>query len=617
MTKLPVDSIIPEILAALAAGSTVVVQAPPGSGKSTRIPVALLDAPWLDGQKVLMLEPRRLATVNLAGWISRQMGEEVGGTVGYAVRFDRKTSARTRLEIITEGLLTRRLQSDPYLESVGAVIFDEFHERTIHADTALALCLDLQQTIRPELRIIIMSATLDAAKIAALLPHARTVFSDGGLHPVDIRYLGSPAADTVTSVVQSVSLALRENRGDILVFLPGSGEIRRALVLLQEQHPGGDILFLPLYGDIPFTEQQRAITPADRRKVVLATNIAETSLTIEGVTVVIDAGFVRRSRFDRSRALDRLITERISRASAAQRAGRAGRLQSGSCYRLWSEHQHHALLPFDPPEILTADLSELALTLALWGVTNAERLTWSDPPPPAALLEARRTLRLLGALDAADRITATGRRVAALPLPPRIARLLVTAVDSGCGPMGADIAAILAERDFTRSCRGQITATSSDLVDRLEALQAWRRSPGGPTTTGGIDSVAIRAVARLSAQLQRLAAIKAEDYLPVVDRVSLLAATAFPDRIAAQREPGSRRYLLANGTGATLDIRSGTHQCRFYRSHCYGWRRKRRWPDFFRINAGTGNNQKIFRRHRQQETTCSLGSGAAPGYCQR
>jgi len=556
MTSCPVDSIIPEVLAVLAAGSTVVVQAPPGSGKSTRIPPALLAAPWLKGQKILMLEPRRLAAVNLAGWISRQMGEDVGETVGYAVRFDRKTSPRTRLEIVTEGLLTRRLQSDPYLESVGAVIFDEFHERTIHADTALALCLDLQQTIRPELRIIIMSATLDAAKIAALLPHARTVFSDGAIHPVDIRYLGSKA-DIISNVVQCVSLALREKNGDILVFLPGSGEIRRTLSLLQEIYPDSDILFLPLYGDLSFAQQQRALAAAGHRKVVLATNIAETSLTIEGVTVVIDAGFVRRARFDRSRALDRLVTERISRASAAQRAGRAGRLQPGSCFRLWSEHQQNALLPFDPPEILTADLSELVLNMALWGVSNPERLVWSDPPPPAALLEARRTLRLLGALDAADRITPIGRKMAALPLQPRIARLLITAVDSGCGPMGADIAAILSERDFSRSARVQTAATSSDLVDRLETLQAWRRTPANVTAGGETDSTAIRAVARLSAQLQRIASIKTNDYLPAADSVSLLAAAAFPDRIAAQREPGSRRYLLANGKGATLDPRSG------------------------------------------------------------
>ncbi len=557
MTRCPIDSIIPEVHAALEAGSTVIIQAPPGSGKSTRIPVALLDARWLGAQKILMLEPRRLAAVNLAGWISRQLGEDVGRTVGYAVRFERKISATTRLEIITEGLLIRRLLSDPFLDSVGAVIFDEFHERTIHADTALALCLDLQQTIRPELRIIIMSATLDTAKIAALVPHARTIISDGAIHPVAIRYSGTPGEDLVKIAVQGVSIALQENKGDILVFLPGSGEIRRALSLLRKLHSDDSIIFLPLYGDIPFAEQQRAITPADRRKVVLATNIAETSLTIEGVTVVVDSGFVRRSRFDRSRALDRLVTERISRASAAQRAGRGGRLQPGVCYRLWSEHQQNALLPFDPPEILCADLCELVLNLALWGVNNPDQLTWSDPPPLPAIIEARRTLRLLGALDDADRITLVGRRLAQLPLHPRIARLLITAVDSGCGSMGADIAAILSERDFFRSGRRQPAATSSDLVDRLETLQAWRRSPDSPAVAGETDSTAIRSVARLSSQLQRIASINGGDYLPAVASVSLLAAAAFPDRIAAQREPGSRRYLLANGKGATLDPMSG------------------------------------------------------------
>lgn len=562
LTGFPVDKLIPDVLAFLAEGRIVIIQAPPGSGKSTRIPVALLDAPWLDQQKILLLEPRRLAAVNLAGWISRQRGEEVGGTVGYAVRFDRKLSARTRLEIVTEGLLTRRLQSDPFLESVGAVIFDEFHERTIHADTALALCLDLQQTIRPELRIILMSATLDAAKIAALLPHAQTVFSDGGIHPVDIRYFGGHTSDTVKNTVQAISLALREKKGDILVFLPGSGEIRKVLSLLQELYPGGDTLFLPLYGAIPFSEQQLAITPASRRKVVLATNIAETSLTIEGVTVVVDSGLVRRSRFDRAKALDRLVTERISKASAAQRAGRAGRLQPGICYRLWSEHQHNALLPFDPPEILTSDLCELALNLALWGVSDPQQLTWSDPPPLAALLEARRTLRLLGALDDGDRITAIGRRVAALPLPPRIARLLVAAIDSGCGSMGADVAAILAERDFYSSSK-QIAATSSDLVDRLETLLAWRCTPGKQSQNDWVDSAAIRTVDRLSIQLQRIASIKPVRYIPVVDVVSLLAAAAFPDRIAAQREPGSKRYLLANGKGALLDQQSGIVNARF------------------------------------------------------
>jgi ATP-dependent helicase HrpB len=563
MNRLPVDSIITDILATLATGAPVIVQAPPGSGKSTRIPVALLDAPWLGRQKILMLEPRRLAAANLAGWIASQRHEAVGATVGYAIRFERKISAATRLEIVTEGLLTRRLQHDPFLENVGAVIFDEFHERTIHADTALALCLELQQTVRPDLRIVIMSATLDAAKLAALLPLARTVTSDGGLYPVAIRYSGSFAADPVQRAVQGVSRALREQSGDILVFLPGAGEIRRALAILQEEHHSSSIQFLPLYGDIPFQEQQRALLPADRRKVVLATNIAETSLTIEGVTVVVDAGLVRRARYDRSRALDRLVTERISRAAATQRAGRGGRLQAGVCYRLWSEAEQQALVPFDPPEILTADLGELALNLALWGISDPGQLTWTDPPPAAALEEARRTLRLLGALDEANRITADGRRMADLPLTPRLARLVIAAVESGNGPLGADIAAILAERDFRRSNRQPVTATASDLVDRLETLQEWRSAPASRSSAGSDDRAALRAVDRLSGQLRRLAAISTRDYPLQTETVSLLAAAAFPDRIAARREPGSRRYLLANGMGATLDIASGVIDAAF------------------------------------------------------
>lgn len=562
MNRLPVDSIIAAILTALAEGKPVIVQAPPGSGKSTRIPVALLEAAWLGNQKILMLEPRRLAAVNLAGWIARQRQEAVGGTIGYAIRFERKVSAATRLEIVTEGLLTRRLQSDPFLDSVGAVIFDEFHERTIHADTALALCLELQQTVRPDLRIVVMSATLDADKLAALLPQARVVSSAGGIHPVAVHHCGSFAADPVKSTVQTVSQALREQPGDILAFLPGAGEIRRALSLLQEQHAADAVLFLPLYGDIPFSEQQRVLLPTDRRKVVLATNIAETSLTIEGITVVVDAGLVRRLRYDRSRALERLTTERISRAAAAQRAGRAGRLQAGVCYRLWSVHEHNALLPFDPPEILTADLGELALNLALWGINEPCQLTWVDPPPLAALDEARRTLRLLGALDAANRITPIGRRMASLPLTPRLARLLLAAVDSGNGPLGADIAAILAERDFKRGSRQPVSATSSDLVDRLEILHDWRRS-GKRSLSGGSDSAALAAVARLATQLRRLAAAGEGEYQLSVATVSLLAANAFPDRIAARREPGSRRYLLVNGKGAVLDPTSGVIDAAF------------------------------------------------------
>lgn len=557
MTSLPVDEILPELHALLAAGRIAVVQAPPGSGKSTRVPHALLDAPWLGSAKILMLEPRRLAAVNLACWIAAQMGEKAGETVGYAVRFERKSSARTRLEIVTEGLLTRRLQSDPFLTSVGVVIFDEFHERTIHADTSLALCLELQQTVRPDLRIVIMSATLDASKLVARIPGIRIVTTGGGLHPVVIHYLAGSDRDPAQRVIDGVSQALAASRGDILVFLPGSGEIRRSQALLEERHAGENLQILPLYGDLPFAEQERALLPTTRRKVVLATNIAETSLTIEGVTAVVDTGLVRRVRFDRSRALDRLVTERVSAASAAQRTGRAGRLQPGVCFRLWSEQQQQSLLPFDPPEIQTADLCELALNLALWGVNDPGKLTWIDEPSLPALRESRRILNLLGVLDDADRITPRGRRIASLPLHPRLAAMMVAAIDSGHGTMGADLAAVLTERDFLRIGRERLIATSSDLEDRLELLNSYRHHGGRRIPPAGCDGPALRAVDRLSRQLLQRAGISETQYHPEPQRISLLAATAFPDRIAAQREPGSRRYLLVSGLGAALPADTG------------------------------------------------------------
>lgn len=558
MTTLPVDSIIPQIHAAFASCPTVIVQAPPGSGKSTRIPLSLLDCTWLKQNKILMLEPRRLAALNLATWISAGIGEPVGGTVGYTIRFDRKISARTRLEIVTEGILTRRLQNDPFLDSVGAVIFDEFHERSIHSDIALAFCLYLQRTVRPDLKILIMSATLETGSIAALIPEAQIVTCAGRLHPVEIRYPGALDSDPSKSAARAVAMALTESSGDILVFLPGAGEIRRCLASLQQHCPSEELLILPLYGDLSFAAQEKALTPAARRKVVLATNIAETSLTIEGIRIVIDSGLARRSRFDPSRSLDRLVTERISLASARQRAGRCGRTAPGICYRLWNQYQQSTLLAFDPPEILLADLCGLALQLALWGVHDPAELAFPDQPPAAALQEARRTLRLLAALDEHDRITALGRRLAELPLHPRIAALLLAAVDTGVGCMGADIAAILTERDFSRATARSVTLSSSDLLDRLEILLQWRSSPGSFSLSHEVDTAAVRAADRLSGQLRRIISAAARAYLPESGAVALLAAKAFPDRIARQREPGSRRYLLANGCGAVIDPRSAT-----------------------------------------------------------
>jgi ATP-dependent helicase HrpB len=557
MTILPVDSIIPKIHAALETSPVVIIQAPPGSGKSTRIPVSILNTSWLKNNKVVMLEPRRLAALNLATWISTGIGEPVGGTVGYTIRFDRKISPRTRLEIVTEGILTRRLQADPFLDSVGAVIFDEFHERSIHNDISLAFCLYLQKTVRPDLKVLIMSATLETGSIAALIPEAKIISCEGSLHPVEIRYPGQLDNDPAKSAAKAVALALRESSGDILVFLPGAGEIRRCLTSLQQHCPAGELLLLPLYGDLPFAAQEKALMPAASRKVVLATNIAETSLTIEGIRIVIDAGLARRSRFDPSRSLDRLVMERISQASARQRAGRCGRTAPGVCYRLWNQYQQNTLLPFDPPEILIADLCGLALQLATWGVHDPAELAFPDQPPPAALQEARRTLRLLGALDENDRITVQGRRLAELPLHPRIAALLLAAVDAGESCMGADIAAILTERDFCRFAR-TVAISSSDLLDRLEILLQWRNCPESFRSNHEVDTAAVRAVDRLSGQLRRIISASACEYLPEVGEVSLFAAKAFPDRIARQREPGSKRYLLANGCGAVIDPRSAT-----------------------------------------------------------
>lgn len=578
MTTLPVDGIIPQILSALESSPSVIIQAPPGSGKSTRIPLSLLDSKWLVQNKILMLEPRRLAALNLASWISSGIGDEVGGVVGYAIRFDRKSSSRTRLEIVTEGILTRRLQSDPFLESVGAVIFDEFHERSIHTDTSLALCLYLQRTVRPDLRILVMSATLETQAISNIMPEAKVITCEGKLHPVEIRYLGTLDEDPAKSAAKAVVVALNEFTGDILVFLPGAAEIRRCLKILEQHFPSGEPVILPLYGDLSFADQERAIRASDRRRVVLATNIAETSITIEGVTIVVDSGLARKSRYDSSRALNRLVTERISKASAAQRAGRSGRTAPGVCYRLWNEYQQTALLSYDLPEILTSDLSELALNLALWGVHDVSDLSFPDPPPVSSLSGSRRMLRLLAALDDDDRITDRGRRLAKLPLHPRLAALLLAAVEDGSGCLGADIAAIISERDFLKS-DPRHAAPLPDLIDRVDTLVQWRTSPDIVRLRGDADIAAIRSVDRLSRELRRILSINTVQYEPSYVTVALLVATAFPDRIARQREAGSSSYLLASGKGAVLAHPAGADQ---------------KFIVAVRLEAGRGGDARIF-----------------------
>lgn len=535
---LPIDEILPALRQALGRGNAAVLQAPPGAGKTTRVPLALLEEPWLAGRSILLLEPRRLAATNAARFMARQLGEAVGGRVGYSIRYQRQVSRATRIEVVTEGILTRRLQADPELRGVGLVIFDEFHERNLHSDLALALCRDAQTGLRDDLKLLVMSATLDAAPVAKLLGDCPLLSSVGRSYPVDIRYLPQgPAGQVADFVPPAVRRALQETSGDLLVFLPGAGEIRRCAEHLADLGDGLEIC--PLYGELAFAEQERAIVPGLRRKLVLATNIAETSLTIEGVTVVIDSGLERRPRFDAARGMSRLETVRISRASADQRAGRAGRLGPGVCYRLWSAGQQGALLPFTPPEIRNADLAPLALELARWGITDPAQLAWLDPPPEGHLAAARQLLQQLGALDQGLRLTPLGAKMAELPAHPRLARLLVAAAQQGVAGLGADLAALLGERDWFGRERPR-RASDSDLLDRLELL----RGQGGE---------AVRQAARY--WRQRLGGFAPK---PVADlaTVGRLLALAFPDRIGRERDGGGGRYLLSGGAGARLSPRS-------------------------------------------------------------
>jgi ATP-dependent RNA helicase HrpB len=531
--SLPIEKILPELKAALASHPAVVLQAPPGAGKTTRVPLALLDEAWLAGQSIIMLEPRRLAASNAARFMARLLGETVADTVGYVIRYERKVSGATRIEVVTEGVLTRRLQNDPELSGVGLVIFDEFHERNLNSDLALALCRDAQLGFRNDLKLLVMSATLDAAPVARLLGDCPLISSAGRAFPVAVHYLPQvPQGRVGDFVPPAVRRALSETSGDLLVFLPGAFEIRRCAEALSDL--AGQIDIRPLFGDLSFAEQEQAIMPGKRRKVVLATNIAETSLTIDGVAVVIDAGLERRPRFDAARGMTTLETVRISRASAEQRAGRAGRLGPGACYRLWTEGSHGALLPHSPPEILNADLLPLVLDLARWGVQDVAQLTWLDPPPAGHLAGAQTLLRLLGALDARGRLTPLGEQMATFPTHPRLARLLVAAQDEGRPGLGADLAALLSERS---PGGGQIGhASPSDLLDRLELL----RRHG--------NEAALRAARYWRERLD----VTSPEAQPDAESVGRLLACAFPDRIGREREPGSGRYILSSGHGGRL-----------------------------------------------------------------
>jgi ATP-dependent helicase HrpB len=552
---LPIDEIIPELLLTIRRHPNCVLHAPPGAGKTTRVPLALLDViPAADG-KIIMLEPRRLAAVSAARWMARSLGEDAGQTVGYSIRFDSCISSRTRIEVVTEGILTRRIQNDPLLEGVAMVIFDEFHERSIHADLGLALCLDVQRQVREELKILVMSATLECEPLARLMGDAPVLSSTGRSFPVEEIYLDDqPHGPLTPRMVAATLRALAEAEGDILVFLPGAGEISSCAARLSEVGLAQrGISIHPLYGDLPFDQQQAAIQPGRQRKVVLATSIAETSLTIEGVRTVIDCGLSRRVRHDQGSGMNRLVTVRESKASAEQRRGRGGRLAPGVCYRLFSRHTYQAMTPYTPPEILECDLSPLVLELAAWGVADPSALSWLDPPPAASLSTARQLLADLTALDAAGRVTPLGRVMARLPLHPRLARLQLRAGEIGCPEAGCDLAALLSERDIVRRSAGGSAGergfTSVD--ERLELLREWRTT--GRTDVHA-DTGALRSVERVSNQLRRLLGVspKTPSGRCDTDTLCRLLLSAYPDRVARLREADEGRYLLANGRGARL-----------------------------------------------------------------
>ena len=524
LSPLPIDAILPSLSVALSDAGCAVVQAPPGAGKTTRIPIALLEQ--VRG-RILVLEPRRLAARAAALQMARLTGTEAGALVGYRVRGETNLRSGARIEVVTEGILTRMIQDDPELPGVGAVVFDEFHERSLQADLGLALVLDIRDALRPDLRVVVMSATLDAAPVAALLGDAPILTSAGRSFEVEARWLERPkpkGARIEQGVADLILHALATETGSVLAFLPGEAEIRRTALLLEGRLDAATHLH-PLYGALPLAQQQAAIAPAHAgRKVVLATAIAETSLTIEGVRIVVDGGLARRSRFDPGTGMSRLVTERVTRAEATQRQGRAGRTEPGICYKLWARVEEGALAPFAPAEILRADLAGFALEHAAWGGGPLRLLT---PAPEGALAEARALLRDLGALDAENRITAHGRALAALPIHPRLAHMLLVA-----GRDAAPLAALMSERDGLP--RGVV-----DLAPRLRALREGK----------GLDPALL---ARLRTEARRLAAFVPERVDAVRDWGEM-AALAYPDRIGLRRPGDSARYLLSNGTGVALD----------------------------------------------------------------
>jgi ATP-dependent helicase HrpB len=538
VTPLPIDKVLPDLRGAFKAHRNIVLSADPGAGKTTRVPLALLDESWLDGKRMVMLEPRRLAAQRAAAYIAQLLGERVGETIGYRIRGDSKVGKQTRIEIVTEGILTRMLQDDAALPGVGLVIFDEFHERSIHADLGLALTLDVQENLRNDLRILVMSATLDGLAVAALLGDTSVIKSEGRMFPVTTRYLDRRHDGSVEPLVAgTIVRALQEEPGNILVFLPGQREIRRVDSLLSNHELPPGVTVHMLFGDAPPEKQQVALAPttAERRKVILSTSVAETSITIDGIRVVIDSGLARSARFDPRRGMSGLVTMPVSQASADQRRGRAGRQQSGVCFRLWTEKQHTQLPRFAQPEIMVADLSPLALELSRWGNPDGKGLRFLSQPPEAHLSQAHDLLNRLGALDEQHCLTEHGRAMSGLAVHPRLSHMLLRGRQLGLGALACDVAALLEERDLLRDGGNDI-----DLYSRWHVL--WEG--------GGGDGFARERAQAHAARLRQILGVGEEKMRE--EKLGILLALTYPERVAKRRDSRGERYQLSGGTGAVL-----------------------------------------------------------------
>ena len=539
VNPLPIDIILPQLRSTIEKNRNVVLSAEPGAGKTTRVPISLLNEQWLEGKKIIMLEPRRLAAIRSAEYMAEQRGEKVGETIGYRIRGESAIGKSTRLVVVTEGLLTRMLQEDASLPGVGLIIFDEFHERSIHADLGLALTLDVQNHLRPDLKIVVMSATIDVHSVSLLLGSAPIVKSEGRSFPVVVHYLPQKNDGPVEQLVtNTISRVLREEEGDVLVFLPGQREIRKVESLLEQKELPAEVNIHLLFGDASPEKQRAALHPSKtgKRKVILSTNIAETSLTINGVRIVIDSGLSRSATFDARRGMSGLVTTSVSLASAEQRKGRAGREQSGVCYRLWTEHHHTNLPKYSQPEIIIADLAPLAMELAQWGDGEGVHLQFLDRPPAAHLLQARELLQYLGALDKSGNLTAHGKLMSSLPLHPRYAHMLIKGKELQCGELACELAALLDEKDILR---GKNDA-DIDLYSRYVIFKEGRKSEGS----------SIQRIRDQSTRLMRMLGLNRGHSKHQYDRLGLLLGLAYPERIAKRKS--SERYQLAGNMVASL-----------------------------------------------------------------